>query len=232
MREVFPCWPLVLYCTEFELTSFITLTELTNWRIELLHFTLLRPIIIWNWINFKVQSYVTTDGQSASLSYCQAPIWGLRPDFYYCQTIAGLLMWHVLSDERTGLPFTITAGPRQRSHSWVRVETRDHILLSQIRDYPNLEGQVRVFIYPRSRVAPKHWVPFSSPPTTRGATVEVFEPASPRGSLLTTCRCYSCYITFARPRSENPALLLVSADRTENISRGSYWASFLPSKKL
>jgi hypothetical protein len=31
--------------------------------------------------------------------------------------------------------------------------THDHILLSQIRDSPNLEGQVFVFIYPRNRVA-------------------------------------------------------------------------------
>jgi hypothetical protein len=30
--------------------------------------------------------------------------------------------------------------------------TRDHILLSQIRDSPNLEGQVPVFISPRKRV--------------------------------------------------------------------------------
>jgi hypothetical protein len=37
--------------------------------------------------------------------------------FYYCQTVAGLLMWGALSDERTGLSFTIAAGPRQRSHS-------------------------------------------------------------------------------------------------------------------
>jgi hypothetical protein len=37
------------------------------------------------------QSYVTTDGQSASLSWNKAPIWGLRPDLYYCQTVAGLL---------------------------------------------------------------------------------------------------------------------------------------------
>jgi hypothetical protein len=28
---------------------------------------------------------------------------------------------------------------------------------------------------------PRHWVPFSSPPTTRRATVEVFEPVSTRG---------------------------------------------------
>jgi hypothetical protein len=29
-------------------------------------------------------SYVTTDGQSASLSSNKAPIWGLKPDFHYC----------------------------------------------------------------------------------------------------------------------------------------------------
>jgi hypothetical protein len=34
--------------------------------------------------------------------------------------------------------------------------THDHILLSQIRDSPNLEGQVPVFVNPR------HWVPFSA----------------------------------------------------------------------
>jgi hypothetical protein len=67
------------------------------------------------------ESYVTTDGQSASLSWNKASIWGLRPDLYYCQTVACFLMWGALSDERTGLPFTIAAGPRQRSHYWVRV---------------------------------------------------------------------------------------------------------------
>jgi hypothetical protein len=44
------------------------------------------------------ESYVTTDGQSASLSWYKAPIWGLRPTFYYCQTVAGFLMWEALSD--------------------------------------------------------------------------------------------------------------------------------------
>jgi hypothetical protein len=69
----------------------------------------------------RSQSYVTTDGQSASLSWCQAPMWGLRPDLYYCRTFAGMLMWGALSDERMGLPFTIAAGAPQRSHSRVRV---------------------------------------------------------------------------------------------------------------
>jgi hypothetical protein len=67
------------------------------------------------------ETYVTTDGQSVSLSWNKASIWGLGPDSYYCQTFAGLLMWGALSDERTGLSCTIAAGPRQRSHFRVRV---------------------------------------------------------------------------------------------------------------
>jgi hypothetical protein len=40
-----------------------------------------------------------TDIQSVSLSWNKAPIWGLTPDFYYCQTVAGLLMWGALKRE-------------------------------------------------------------------------------------------------------------------------------------
>jgi hypothetical protein len=39
----------------------------------------------------RVKSYITTDAQSASLSCNKAPIWDLRPDFYYCRTVADLL---------------------------------------------------------------------------------------------------------------------------------------------
>jgi hypothetical protein len=80
------------------------------------------------------------------------------------------------------LSFTIAAGPRQSSHFQVQVprDTWSH-LLSQIREFPNLEGQVPVFsIYPKNRVAQlylRHWIPFSSPSTTRK---EAFEPASTR----------------------------------------------------
>jgi hypothetical protein len=106
------------------------------------------------------ESYVTTDGQPASLSWNKAPIWGLRPDFNYCLTVAGLLNWGALSDERTGLSFTIATGPRQRSHSRVRVSWDS---------WP-------YFTVLDSRL------PISSPPTTRRVTVEVFDPASTRGS--------------------------------------------------
>jgi hypothetical protein len=36
------------------------------------------------------------------------------------QTVAGLLKWSALSDERTGLSFSIAAGPYQRIHFRVR----------------------------------------------------------------------------------------------------------------
>jgi hypothetical protein len=61
--------------------------------------------------------------------------------------------------------------------------THDHILLFQIRDSPKLGGQVPVFISPRTGLpsySTRRCVPFSSPPTTRRAMVEVFDPAFTR----------------------------------------------------
>jgi hypothetical protein len=74
--------------------------------------------------------------------------------FYYRQAVAGLLLWGAISDERKGLSFTI-AGPRQRSHSSVRVpwDLRPYFIVS-----------ISILL-------------FSSPPTILGATVEVFDPA-------------------------------------------------------
>jgi hypothetical protein len=95
---------------------------------------------------------VTTDGQP-SLSWNKAPFWGLRPDLYYCLTVAGLLIWGALFDERTGLSFTIAAGPCQRCLSRVRVswDSRPYFTVSDLR------------------------LPFSSPPTTRRVTMEVMK---------------------------------------------------------
>jgi hypothetical protein len=65
-------------------------------------------------------------------------------------------MWGALSDEMTGLSFVYATGPCQCSLSRVRVplDSRPYITVSDLR------------------------LPFSSPPTTRRATVEVFDPAS------------------------------------------------------
>jgi hypothetical protein len=59
-------------------------------------------------------------------------------------------MWGALSDKRTGLLLVLASAVILGSESR---GTRDHILLSQIRDSANLEGQVSVFISPRNRVA-------------------------------------------------------------------------------
>jgi hypothetical protein len=102
--------------------------SLVTWTVVSLTTAKFKPLIFFT-LTLSLESYITTDGESVTLSWNKAPIWGLRPDFYYCQTGAGLLMWGALSDERTDLSFTIAAGLRQRSHL-------DHILLSQIRDFP------------------------------------------------------------------------------------------------
>jgi hypothetical protein len=65
--------------------------------------------------------------------------------------------------------------------------SHDHILRSQIRDFPNLEGQVPVFISPGTgwpNYTPSHGFLFLSPPTTCRATVEVSEPVPTRASNL------------------------------------------------
>jgi hypothetical protein len=101
----------------------------------------------------KVKNYVTTGGQSASLYWFQAPVWGPRPDFYYSQTVTGILMWGTFSDERMILSFTVavwSSTTQSFSGSDSRV-THGHILLSQIRDFLKLEGQIPVFVSPRDR---------------------------------------------------------------------------------
>jgi hypothetical protein len=98
----------------------------------------------------QTQCYVTTDGQSASLSWCQGPPPRLGPKIrYLLMSVAGLLMWGTLSDDRTvcslklllALVSTIILGFESRG-------THDHILLSQIRRSPNMEGHIHIFISP------------------------------------------------------------------------------------
>jgi hypothetical protein len=58
--------------------------------------------------------------------------------------------------------------------------THDHILLSQIRDSPNLVPR-SPYLYPPGTGWPSYWVPIPSPFTTRRATVEVIR--TPLSSL-------------------------------------------------
>jgi hypothetical protein len=106
-------------------------------------------------------SFNSSESESDSCVTTEALIWGLRPDFYYCQTVAGLLLWVALSDERSGLSFTIAVGFASV------VDSRPYFTVSDSR------------------------LPFSSPPTTRRATVEVFYLASTRDSTrLPNCSMF------------------------------------------
>jgi hypothetical protein len=50
----------------------------------------------------SLESYGTTDGQPASLSWNEAPFWGLPPELYYCLTVPGFFIWGALSDDLVG----------------------------------------------------------------------------------------------------------------------------------
>jgi hypothetical protein len=99
--------------------------------------TMLRTRWPMNQPSSRVESYVTTDGQSASLSGNKAPIWGLQPDFI---TVGQLrVCWCGALSLRRGhfcrlqllivLASAVILGAKSPG-------IRDHTWLSQIRDFP------------------------------------------------------------------------------------------------
>jgi hypothetical protein len=99
------------------------------------------------------QSYVTICGQSASLAWCQASIWGTLPDSYYCQTFrefvyVGRSLWR----EDGSVVYNYSWSSPAQSF-WDPSPARLTIMFyPQMRDSPNLEGQVPVFISPKNKV--------------------------------------------------------------------------------
>jgi hypothetical protein len=85
-----------------------------------------------NWTS-ESESYVTTDSQSASLSWNKAPIWGLTTTFLLlsdnCRFVnVGWSLWR----ENGSVVYNCWWRSPAQQYRW----TRDHILLSQIWDYP------------------------------------------------------------------------------------------------
>jgi hypothetical protein len=87
--------------------------------------------------------------------------------------------------------------------------TNEHILQAQIRAPPYWRAR-SPYLYPPGTgwpsYTPRHWVPFLSPPTTRRAAVEVFEPVSTR-----PCPQISRgvrYISFRKGRNSRHLALL------------------------
>jgi hypothetical protein len=140
----------------------------------------------------KVQSYFTTDSQSASPSWCQAS--RTRDQFFFLLEIffRHLRVCYFVVPSLTRarvcnllLLLVLASAVLLRSESR---GTQDHILLSQFLRLPQPGGPgTRIYI-PQEQggpdIPPGHWVPFPSPLTTRRATEEVFYPASTREQRL------------------------------------------------
>jgi hypothetical protein len=102
--------------------------------------------LIWSGLNLREReslSYITTDGQSASLSWFQAPIWGLWPDFYYCPTIAGFDMVRPLWREDGSVFYNVQCTIYNAFYC-LRFETRSLYLYPPGTGWPGY--------------APRHWV--------------------------------------------------------------------------
>jgi hypothetical protein len=147
-------------------------TVLSIWSLHVFFLSKMKPRYITYMISVRSgeidrlsqsQSYFTTGGlPPISSSWRRAP-WNSRPDFFFSiEHLRPQSLYNILSEERMGLSFIIAAGPHQSIHSRVRVpwDSRPYFTVSDSR------------------------LPFSSPPTTRRVTVEVFDPASTRERSL------------------------------------------------
>jgi hypothetical protein len=169
---------------------------------------------------------------TVSLSWCHAPIWGPRLDFNYCQTVSDLLMWGALSDKRTALSFTqlLLALTSVVIHGSVSRGTHDHILLHQILDSSNLEGQVPVFKSPRK------WVTQLYPQALGSLFVASYDSQGYGGGIRTRLFSHwSSLYSFGMDHKENtaskiPLLLRVDSllPNTERLC-SFYCSGFQPS---
>jgi hypothetical protein len=71
-----------------------------------------------HWTNHVESSLMLRPTVSRSVCLGIKHTSGAHNQIFISQTVAGLLMWGALSNERTGQSFTTAAGPRQRSQSF------------------------------------------------------------------------------------------------------------------
>jgi hypothetical protein len=76
----------------------------------------------------------------------------------------------------------------------------------------------------------RHWVPFSSPPTTRMATVEVFEPASSRSCTILSLNivCFEHSANTARRTEDRTLIVTAKRQRRRPMlsCRGKHFGAF------
>jgi hypothetical protein len=105
--------------------------------------------LVWSGILLS-QSYITTDGQSVSLSWYQAPIWGLWPDF---STVRPLRVFDM------GRPLW-----REDGSVFYNVQYTIHFTVSDLRPGPCIyipQGQGGLVIPPGTGYTPTCLVSFS-----------------------------------------------------------------------
>jgi hypothetical protein len=145
--------------TSLQLHSMITVQTLNSFLIT----------SVWRISDYSLapfnesESYITTDSQSASLSWNKTPIWSLRPDIYLSLTITALFLWaSSLMRGRVWLLYMLLALASVVFLGSESLWTRNHILLSQIWDFPfrrllRLAGSRWRYSTP-----PPHRVPFNA----------------------------------------------------------------------
>jgi hypothetical protein len=129
------------------------------------------------------QSYLMTNGQSASLSWCQATI-SARDQFFFLLEISfrQLQVCYFVAPSLTRgrvcnlLSLLVLANA-------VLLDSRPNSIVPILETPPTCRAR-SPHLYPQGtgwpRYTPRHWVPFPSPLTTHRATVEVFYPATTR----------------------------------------------------
>jgi hypothetical protein len=116
-------------------------------------------------------------------------------DFCYCKTVTVLLMWGALSDQRTGLSFTIATCIGQRSHSWVWVprDAWSYLALSDSR-HPQPGGpSQRIYIPPRNRVGRLY------PQALGSLSVACYDSQCYSGGIRTHLHAGNCSFFISNP---------------------------------
>jgi hypothetical protein len=112
-----------------------------------------------------------------------SPIWGSWPDFCYCNTVIRVC-WCGAPSLTRGRVCRLQLLLDSPAQSFSALSPAGLMTISyclRFETSPTWRARSQ-YLYPPgtewSSYTPTHWVPFSLPPTTRKATVEVFEPAS------------------------------------------------------
>jgi hypothetical protein len=106
------------------------------------------------------QSYITTDSQSASLSWCQAPIWDPRPIFLLLSLIISRQLrvcWCGAPSLTRGLVWSFQLLLGIASAAFLRSESRmthKHILLSPFLRLSQPEGPDSCIYFPQEQSSP------------------------------------------------------------------------------